>query len=67
MFLAIFPTHKKGKAIAVTGRGGPYGSVTSRLPHFLDNRLTDGGEVRDILCKFHSRIVLTLEIRYYGN
>jgi hypothetical protein len=35
----------KGKAIPVTGRGGPYGCETSRLPHFLDNRLTDGGEV----------------------
>jgi hypothetical protein len=34
----------KGKAIPVTGRGGPYGSETSRLPQFLDNRLTDGGE-----------------------
>jgi hypothetical protein len=36
---------KKGKAILVTGRGGPYGCETSRLPHFLDNRVTDGGEV----------------------
>jgi hypothetical protein len=30
--------------IPVTGRGGPYGCETSRLPHFLNNRLTDGGE-----------------------
>jgi hypothetical protein len=29
----------------VTGREGPRGSKTSRLPHFLDNRLTDGGKV----------------------
>jgi hypothetical protein len=36
---------QKGKAIPVTGRGGPYGCETSRLSHFLDNRLTDGGEV----------------------
>jgi hypothetical protein len=35
----------KGKAIPVTGRGGPLCCETSRLPHFLDNRLTDGGEV----------------------
>jgi hypothetical protein len=35
----------KGKAIPVTGRGGPSGYETSRLPHFLDNRLTDGGEI----------------------
>jgi hypothetical protein len=36
---------KKGKAIAVTGRGSPYGCETSRLPHFLDSWLTDGGKV----------------------
>jgi hypothetical protein len=30
----------KRKAIPVTGRGGPQGCETSRLPHFLDNRLT---------------------------
>jgi hypothetical protein len=35
----------KGKAIPVTGREDPYGCETSRLPHFLDNRLTGGGEV----------------------
>jgi hypothetical protein len=36
---------KKGKAIPVTGCGGPKGCETSRLPHFLDSRLTDDGEV----------------------
>jgi hypothetical protein len=35
----------KSKAIPVTGRGAPLGYETSRLPHFLDNRITDGGEV----------------------
>jgi hypothetical protein len=35
----------KGKAIPVTGRGGLQGCETSRLPHFLDNQLTNGGEV----------------------
>jgi hypothetical protein len=35
----------KGKAIPVTGRGGPYGCETSRLPYILDNQLTDDGEV----------------------
>jgi hypothetical protein len=36
---------KKVTAIPVTGRGGPEGCETSRLPHFLDNRITDSGEV----------------------
>jgi hypothetical protein len=35
----------KGTAIPVTGHGGPLGCETSRLPHFLDSRLTDGFEV----------------------
>jgi hypothetical protein len=35
----------KGEAIPVTGCGGPYGCETSKLPHFLDNRLIDGGKV----------------------
>jgi hypothetical protein len=35
----------KGKVLPVTRRGGPWGCETSRLPHFLENRLTDGGEV----------------------
>jgi hypothetical protein len=35
---------KKGKATPVTRRGGPYSYETSRLPHFLDSRLTDDGE-----------------------
>jgi hypothetical protein len=36
---------QKGKSIPVTGRGGPLGCERSRLPYFLDNRFTDGGEV----------------------
>jgi hypothetical protein len=36
---------KKGKAISVTGRGGQQGCEMSRLPHLLDNQLTDGGKV----------------------
>jgi hypothetical protein len=33
------------KTIPVTRRGGPQVCETSRLPDFLDNRLTDGGDV----------------------
>jgi hypothetical protein len=36
---------RKGTVIPGAGNGGPEGCETSRLPHFLDNRLTDGGEV----------------------
>jgi hypothetical protein len=35
----------QGKAILVTGREGPQDYETVRLPHFLDNWLTYGGEV----------------------
>jgi hypothetical protein len=33
------------KAIPVTGRESPCGREMSRLSHFLDSLLTDGGEV----------------------
>jgi hypothetical protein len=36
---------KIGKDIPVTVRGGPYVCETSVLPHFLDSRLTNSGEV----------------------
>jgi hypothetical protein len=36
---------KKGKTNPITCHGGPQGCEMSRLPHFLDNRLTDGGGV----------------------
>jgi hypothetical protein len=36
---------KKSKAIPVTSRGGPWDCETSSLPHFVDNRFTDGGDV----------------------
>jgi hypothetical protein len=37
--------HVKGKAISVICHGDAQGCETSRLPHFLDNRLSDGGGV----------------------
>jgi hypothetical protein len=36
-------------AIPVTGHGGPQGYESSRLPHFLDNRFIDGGEVVSLM------------------
>jgi hypothetical protein len=41
----FFKSYKTCNAIIVTGRGGPYGCETSRLPRFLDNQLTGVGEV----------------------
>jgi hypothetical protein len=38
------------KAIPETGREGPYVCETSKLPHFLDNRLKHGGEVTSLTC-----------------
>jgi hypothetical protein len=40
-----FNLYKIKKAIPITDRGGPQGYETSSFPHFLDNLLTDGGEV----------------------
>jgi hypothetical protein len=40
---------RKGKAIPLTGRRGLWCCEASRLPHFLDNRLTDGGEVVSLM------------------
>jgi hypothetical protein len=39
-----------GIAIPIRGREGPYGCEILRLPHFLDNRLTDGGKVVSLTC-----------------
>jgi hypothetical protein len=35
----------EGEAIIVRDSGCPYSCKTSRLPHFLGDQLTDGGEV----------------------
>jgi hypothetical protein len=36
---------KKSKFILARDHGGPKGCETSRLPHYLESRHTDGGEV----------------------
>jgi hypothetical protein len=41
----------KGKAIPVTGSGGPWDCETSRLPHFPHNRLTDAGEIISLMLR----------------
>jgi hypothetical protein len=41
--------YKEDKAISVTGRGDTQGCETSRLPHFLDNRLTDSSAVVSLM------------------
>jgi hypothetical protein len=40
---------KRGKAVPVTGLGGPYDCETSSLPHLLDNWLTGGGGETEVL------------------
>jgi hypothetical protein len=35
----------------VTGHGGPLGWERLKFLHFLDNRLTDGGEVVSLTCR----------------
>jgi hypothetical protein len=42
--------YKKVKlSLAVTGHEGPEGCEPSRIPHFLDNWLTDGSEVVSLM------------------
>jgi hypothetical protein len=53
----------KGKAIPVTGCEGQYGCETSKLPHFLDNRLTEGGKVVSLTRR---PLFTTQEISWYS-
>jgi hypothetical protein len=60
----VLPSHSpvrkdEDKAIYVTGRGGPYGCETSRLPHCLDIRLTDGGEPYEPTAVYPKKIPCT--------
>jgi hypothetical protein len=55
---------RKGKAIPVTGRGYPEGYETSKLTHFLDNRLTDGGEVASLKRRIpRGRFLVLISVR----
>jgi hypothetical protein len=45
--LLTFCTTVKIKVISL---GGPLGCVTSMISHYLDNWLTDGGEVVSLIC-----------------
>jgi hypothetical protein len=53
LFRAIFgvKVKKNGKGIPVTGCGSLQGCETPRLPHFLDKRLKDGGQVGRLMCR----------------
>jgi hypothetical protein len=42
---------QNGKAIPITGCGGPQGCETLRLPHFQDSRLRDGSEFVSLTCQ----------------
>jgi hypothetical protein len=41
------------KTVPLIGRGNPWVYETLKLPHFLDNRLTDGGEVISLTLRPH--------------
>jgi hypothetical protein len=49
LYIKLKYTVQKGKATPVKGRQGPYGCETSRLPHYLDNQLTDGGKTVSLM------------------
>jgi hypothetical protein len=62
----LFLLCKKYKAIPVTGHGGPYGFEKLRLPHFVDNRLTNGSEVVSLKRRLHllpERILVPISVR----
>jgi hypothetical protein len=61
---------RKGNAIPVRGRGGPYGCETSRLPRLLDNLLTDGGEVVSLMHRLPStprKFLVLISVRDWVN
>jgi hypothetical protein len=54
------------KNFPVTGHGGPKGCGASKLPHFLDTWLTNGGEVLSLTCRlsFTERKIPGTHFRY---
>jgi hypothetical protein len=54
------PKRIKSKAIPVTGRGGLEGCKMLRIPHCLDNRLTDGIKVTVALLPSNIFMLLVL-------
>jgi protoheme ferro-lyase len=44
----------ESKSVLLTSHGGPKGCEMSRLTHFLDNWLTDGGKVVSLMSRSHS-------------
>jgi hypothetical protein len=57
----IITEHGKGKALPVTSRGGSQVYETSRLLHFLDNRLTDVNEVVSPLLPGRFPVLISVE------
>jgi hypothetical protein len=60
----------KGKDIPVTGRGGPQSCERSRLPHYVDKRLTDDGKVVSLTLRppftpqfFFLRLLVLISVR----
>jgi hypothetical protein len=48
-FILSYVNSLKKEDIPVTGRRGSWDCETSRIPPFLENRLTDGGEVASLM------------------
>jgi hypothetical protein len=48
---SLYALKVKSKAIPVTGREGSYVCETLRVPHYLDNRLKDGGKAVSHTCR----------------
>jgi hypothetical protein len=53
----------KGKTIRMTGPGGPWGSKISKLPHYLDNRPTDGAVDVGLMLRPTSSILVLISVR----